>query len=315
MKRLFIIGCPRSGTTMVQQALNRHSQIVIPPETKFFFALFRHPWKCQLRHLQRLNAGPRHPAPNAGAAAARTAAEGRAFYQDLAERYTERLGKRGAVLRRQDPGAHGLRAADSRAVSRRKDPGRVSRRPGRGAESEPHAVDVVRPVREFRRLAVLPARAARARACFGEQLYMARYEDIVARPTRELASMLDFLGLPYEPAVADGYGNTEGIPQREYAWKARALEKIRPNRVGLYQRELTPRQLGILERLGRTTLPALGYPLHTDGTEALPLGFRCRLSFNLSRGLSAACRGMRCFASCSCGRSHAGATTKYARTQ
>jgi hypothetical protein len=56
MDKLFIVGCPRSGTTMLQQALNRHSQVVIPPETKFFFSFFGHPRRCQLRHIDRLNA-------------------------------------------------------------------------------------------------------------------------------------------------------------------------------------------------------------------------------------------------------------------
>ena len=35
----FIIGSPRSGTTLLERMLNRHSQIFIPPETEFFHAL------------------------------------------------------------------------------------------------------------------------------------------------------------------------------------------------------------------------------------------------------------------------------------
>src|SRR5215831_4421176 len=54
--KFFIVGCPRSGTTMVQQALNRHSQIVIPPETKFFFSFYGHSLAQQARHVRRLNA-------------------------------------------------------------------------------------------------------------------------------------------------------------------------------------------------------------------------------------------------------------------
>ena len=56
MKKLFIVGCPRSGTTLLQQALNRHSQIVIPPETKYFFSFLGHTRRCQHRHIDRLNA-------------------------------------------------------------------------------------------------------------------------------------------------------------------------------------------------------------------------------------------------------------------
>lgn len=35
----FIVGAPRSGTTLLERLLNRHSDISIPPETAFFFLL------------------------------------------------------------------------------------------------------------------------------------------------------------------------------------------------------------------------------------------------------------------------------------
>src|SRR5271168_3759057 len=96
MKKFFIIGCPRSGTTMVQQALNRHSQIVIPPETKVFFSFFGQSRKRQLRHLERLNQdlNIRLPRPKARVD---SLAEGRAFYESMARRYLERLEKQDAV--------------------------------------------------------------------------------------------------------------------------------------------------------------------------------------------------------------------------
>jgi hypothetical protein len=36
MNLFFILGCPRSGTTLLQAMLNRHPHIAIPPETKLF---------------------------------------------------------------------------------------------------------------------------------------------------------------------------------------------------------------------------------------------------------------------------------------
>src|SRR5262245_27843931 len=80
VEKFFIVGCPRSGTTMVQQALNRHSQVAIPPETKFFFSFFGHSRARQLRHIDRLNEDLRIRLPRP-AARVRSVAEGRAFYE------------------------------------------------------------------------------------------------------------------------------------------------------------------------------------------------------------------------------------------
>jgi len=112
-------------------------------------------------------------------------------------------------------------------------------------------------------------------------LYFARYESIVANPRKEMTDMLDFLDLPYEPAVAEGCGNTAGIPEREYSWKGRALQPITRQRVGTFRRELTREQIELLERLGRIALPALGYKLLSDGRRPYPAGFLLRLACRL----------------------------------
>src|SRR6266852_1380392 len=96
MEKFFIVGCPRSGTTMVQQALNRHSQIVIPPETKFFFSFCGHSRERQLRHLKRLNEDLNISMP-APATRVRSVADGRAFYEAMERQYVARLQKTDAV--------------------------------------------------------------------------------------------------------------------------------------------------------------------------------------------------------------------------
>jgi hypothetical protein len=110
-----------------------------------------------------------------------------------------------------------------------------------------------------------------------------RYEDVVARPEKELSRVLGFLGLAYEPAVAEGHGNREGVPDRETAWKGRALEPITTQRVGVFRRELTDRQIEILERMGSNALRSLGYPLVTAGQAPLFASFYLRLAYDLSR--------------------------------
>lgn len=53
--RFFIIGCPRSGTTLLQVILNRHPKILIPPETKLFFYYHRMPSWIRKITIDRIN--------------------------------------------------------------------------------------------------------------------------------------------------------------------------------------------------------------------------------------------------------------------
>ena len=38
---IFVIGCPRAGTTLLTLMLSAHARIAIPPETRFLLSVFR----------------------------------------------------------------------------------------------------------------------------------------------------------------------------------------------------------------------------------------------------------------------------------
>ncbi len=283
MNKFFIVGCPRSGTTMVQQALNRHSRIAIPPETKYFFSFLGHSRRQQLKHIERLDAdlGIRLPRPTTRI---HTPADAIAYYEELARLYVARLDKHTTTAFGEKTPEHTghlprIRKLfpDARII--------VLERDGRDVAASlshmpwmSHDLYVNFTVWLYYHHVV---RAARNRGLAG--LYFVRYEDIVANPEKEFRALLDFLELPYEPVVAEGWGNTEGVPEREYAWKQRALEKITRDRVGSFRRELSLAQVAILERLGGQALRALGHELLTDGRGPLPPGFLLSLSLKMSQ--------------------------------
>jgi hypothetical protein len=122
---------------------------------------------------------------------------------------------------------------------------------------------------------------ARRSGC--SNMYFARYEDIVADPEKEFTEILHFLGAAYEPAVAAGHGNREGVPERELPWKSRALQPITKERIGVFRDELTSDQIEILERLGKDALSSLGYPLLTGGERSLSPAFYLLLAYHLAR--------------------------------
>jgi hypothetical protein len=283
MKKFFIIGCPRSGTTMVQQALNRHPRIAIPPETKFFFSFFGQPRKCQVRHIARLNADLNIQLPTPAARIA-TEAEGRAFYESMARQYIERSPKQDiAYFGEKTPEHTGHLPSIRRMFPDAKIV--VLYRDGRDVASSLTRMPWMSSslYANFAIWLYYHAIVERAKAEAPGNLYFARYEDIVADPRRELTGILRFLDLPYESAVAEGQGNREGVPPRELAWKERALRKISAERVGVYRRELTVEQIDVLERLGKHALSSLGYPLIGGGDKPLPLSFFVKLSYDLCR--------------------------------
>ena len=88
---------------MLQQALNRHSRIVIPPETGFFTHFIGHSAKGQAHHLGRINAdlGIDLPRPRRRIHRREDVIQ---FYDQMAEAYIEKLsGARGTVFGEKTP--------------------------------------------------------------------------------------------------------------------------------------------------------------------------------------------------------------------
>jgi hypothetical protein len=90
----FILGCHRSGTTMLQQALNRHSRVVIPPETKYFCSFLGHSPAYQATRLAVLNRdlGINLRLPSGGITGRKAEAQ---FFRKLAGAYVESARKKG----------------------------------------------------------------------------------------------------------------------------------------------------------------------------------------------------------------------------
>jgi len=265
---------------MLQQALNRHSQIVIPPETKFFFSFVGCSQKCQAKQLARINAdlGIGLPLPDKRIVATGAA---RAIYDELASRYVRRLGRCNVAY-------FGDKTPEQT--------GRLWRM--RWLFPTAKFIFIYRDGRDVAlSLSKVPWMAADLYVNFMIWLYyyrilrrarnegrldiiFVRYEDIVINPIEELRRVLAFLGLSYESAVAEGYGNHEGIPLREYPWKSRALGRITDDRIGTWRHELSDTQVKHLEVLGGKALRDLGYETSTNGRARLPLRVRARLCLN-----------------------------------
>jgi hypothetical protein len=254
---------------MLQMALNRHSQILIPPETQFFTLLSRSR-RGQLLHWHRIQKDlcidvppPPHRIGPGVSAREQLCRIADAYLNVIKNQHVTHFGdkspehqRRLYLLNRTFPESKLIliyRDGRDVALSLTKVPWM------------PHDIDV-----GFALWLHYYRIQQRIMQKYPERVFCVKYESLVCEPEVHLRGVLEFLGLNYEAQVAEGSGNREGVPEFEFSYKGRAFEPITSQRVGNWHRELSHEQVGRLERWGSVALRALGYELVTDGEKRLP---------------------------------------------
>ncbi|HHB81630.1 MAG TPA: sulfotransferase, partial [Aliiroseovarius sp.] len=102
----------------------------------------------------------------------------------------------------------------------------------------------------------------------GDRLATVRYEDLIADPERELTRLCDHLGVALDPAMLDTSRGTNVIKPNETAHKTKVNTPVDASRAEAWRTELSARDLADMAPIMNETLAALGYP-----TEPVPATF------------------------------------------
>ncbi len=283
----FIVGTPRSGTTLLRLILDSHPEVAIPAETHFLF------------DLVALAAGEEDVSSSTfygrvvgnftwrdfdlETAAFRGAIERvqpfslsdglRSFYRLYANRFgKERWGEKtpdyGSIMPEIEallPEAHFIHIVrDGRDVA-------VSKRKlwfGAGDNVEAQARDWMHSVQDTR---------AKGRVC--RNFLEIRYEDLVSSPEKILQRVCDFLALPYSEAMlafhqtaAERLAELKGWPGRgvtaeQFRWlHAKTNQPLACDRIGRWQTELEPEEVASFEAIAGELLAASGYTVSKEAT-------------------------------------------------
>jgi len=270
---IFVLGCPRSGTTLLQLMLHAHPRIAIPPETRFVLTTY----------AARNSFGDLREEPNRRTLAASIVRERQTLFHDLELNADE-------VFDEIVDGPPTLGSAIGivfRAYARRFDKPRWGdKRPGYYQQTpgllrmfpDAQIVHLIRDGRDcVASLLTMPwftgdvyAAACswveaidsgrRARRELSPDTYVElRYEDLVADPAGRLGELCAFLGEEYDPAMAqpDKIASST-IPERK-TWHADAQKAVTKSPSGHWSDRLEPWQVAICEAAMASRLRDLGY--------------------------------------------------------
>ena len=293
---VFVIGCPRSGTTLLTLMLSSHPRLAIPPETRFLVPM----WRQRLRFGDLRDEGNR-----ARLAAELVARKGRKFnhlrldrelvaktvtegnptigsalgtvYRMYAAKWDkDRWGDKHPgyyrnvdMLRAMWPDAqfiHLVRDGRDCAASLKRMKW-YSRGTVGAAATWVHSVDCCRKAQRR-----LPA------SSFVE----VRYEDLVQDYPTVLRGLCDFLGLEFSEDMLKPQKLAKQLPRRQRKkWHWRTATYIGPRRVGTYAELLTEREVALLNRVAGSRLREHGYDV-PDDVPRVPVTDLARYWFVLS---------------------------------
>jgi sulfotransferase family protein len=269
---IFLVGCPRSGTTLLSTILHAHPNIGMPPETRFLLPAYRGREQfgnldepASRRAVGEFITGPetnfkdlkldRGRVIDAVVAAPPTL--GSAFatvWREFAhDRGATRWGeKRPAywqdmdVILRLFPTAQVIHLVrDPRAVVASLQAVPWYHRASHDATALWVVVDS-----ELRRL---------GRRLGPDSYHRLRYEDLLADPRQQLTALCDYLGEDFDERMLDHVDAAGDIVPSRKTWHTRVHQPLDPSRIDAWQRSLTPAQSGLIEVMGRLAMYRNGY--------------------------------------------------------
>ena len=257
----FVVGFPRSGTTLLATLLSRHSRIAAPPETRFMEEVVDGATdRAAMLDRVRRTGGARTsvwmtPRSRVASWKARRPMTGSSACCWRA--MPEPPGGSWIVEKSPIHLLHVATLADWYPRARFLLLVRDGRDCVLSLKRVPWAHDsILRHAAEWRRRMGAARRLLDNR---GLRLHVVRYEDLVQAPETELRAAMAFLGQAFEPAQLLPSRTVPPIPDWESAWKAKANETPDRNRVSAWRRGSDPRTLRLMESVMGDTLTAWGY--------------------------------------------------------
>ncbi|MGG6238270.1 sulfotransferase family protein [Nodosilinea sp. AN01ver1] len=291
---IFLVGCPRSGTTLLQQMLDAHPEVAIAPETHFIrnFWLKREQYgnlendRAYQALLHAIVALPEFTEMEL------SAADFVAIAQTLERSYKNLLGllldqfrqKRAVTMVGEKTPNHLLYMQilqeffpEARFIHIIRDPRAVVN----SWKKVPWTTgSVVGDAGVWRRY------MATARQCPPAHgaIYSLHYEALVSDPEASLKAVCQFLGLPFQMAMLDYYRqDPRGVNVSREPWKGNAVKPVSSDSLTRWQQEMTAEEIATVEWVAKAEMTGLSYEPYASNWQVLRVATQLKTRRTLDR--------------------------------
>jgi hypothetical protein len=279
---IFLVGCPRSGTTLLQQMLDAHPDVAIAPEIHFV----RRFWQNRdaygsldssdqfRRLLTDIMAIPEFAemeldADRFSEAAWQSDRTYAALFQLLLQQFAHRRGVN--VFGEKTPNnvlhMETLQTffPSARFIHLVRDPRDVVN----SWRSVPWSTGSIAGDAEIWEYYVSSAR--NCSDSVQAALLTVHYEQLVVSPEETLRSLCEFVGIEFTPAMlAYHQRKSQGVNVSREPWKANAVNPLSQGSIARWQRELTPEMISAIEAVTWFEMRHFGYKPQTQPMQLLP---------------------------------------------
>ncbi|MBK1717506.1 sulfotransferase family protein [Thiocystis violacea] len=273
----FLIGSPRSGTTLLVQILNRHSRLFIPPETDFFYYLnlygflkrpFREIWATRFLDLYVATRSASMLGLSSIPGLKPRLLENVSSYQEMFVRLMVILNEPSGKPRWGEKTPHHLHAADmimalfpnAPMIAIVRDGRAVTRSRLQKQNWEQNLFGAALIWRKDSR------RLMRLMRDHDERILVIRYEDLVSSPKVVISRVCAFLGEEFQPGMMDSANEVETRFEAYYrqSWMAKSKDAIDPSRTEAWRATFSDRELSLIHHVQQEDLRYWGYEVEGE---------------------------------------------------
>lgn len=281
-KTIFIVGCPRSGTTLLQQMLDAHPDVAIAPETHFMRLFWgsrdRYGNLAEAKNYQRLIedivslpefSEMELDAQDFTTSAWNTDRSYAATFQLLLEKFAQK--RQVAIVGEKTPN-HVLYMPEIQAMFPKacfihivRDPRSVVN----SWRSVPWSTGSIVGDAEMWRYYVSAIQRKPPRG--DNKVFTLSYEQLVVEPEKSLQSLCDFMHLDFQPVMLDyHYANSKLVNVTREPWKENSVKPVNQRSLTKWQTDLAAQEVVEIEGVTWFEMQRFGYQTHSQMSQLLP---------------------------------------------